>query len=245
MQSILFTIKDMLGLALTHWGRVTHISVSKHSILGSDNGLLPGRRQAIIWTNAGILLIGPLWTNFSEISIEIHKLSFKKMHLKMSGKWRPFCLGLNVLTERADLNIVSADRCAAEGCPGDSTRASAVTSMTISAIFYSVDWINFPQCKDTQSAKIQQLIKQLTHLKNLINRVNNWATIIIKWVGKPGDLVGNNILVPYHFISHCSSLEAYASSTVSPPPPPPPPPPFIWTAMSWNAWKGNSLVIPK
>ena len=43
-------------------------------------------------TNDGILLIGPLGTNFSEISIEIHILAFKKMHLKMSsGKWRPFC----------------------------------------------------------------------------------------------------------------------------------------------------------
>ena len=29
-------------------------------IIGSDNGMLPGRRQAIIWTNAGILLIGHL-----------------------------------------------------------------------------------------------------------------------------------------------------------------------------------------
>ena len=46
----------------------------------------------------GILLIEPLGTNFSEISIEIHTFSFKEMHLKMSsGKWRPFCLGLNVL----------------------------------------------------------------------------------------------------------------------------------------------------
>ena len=57
----------------------------------------PGRRQAIIWTNAGILLIGPLGTNFSELLIEIQTFSFKKMHLKMSSvKWRPFCLGLNV-----------------------------------------------------------------------------------------------------------------------------------------------------
>ena len=56
---------------LTHWGRVTHICVSKLTIIGSDNGLSPGRRQAIIWTNAGILLIGPLRTNFSEILIEI------------------------------------------------------------------------------------------------------------------------------------------------------------------------------
>ena len=80
------------------WGRVTHICVSKQTSIGSDNGLSPGRRQAIIWTNAGILLIWPLGTNFSEIPIEIHILSFKKMHLKMSsGKWRPFCLGLNGL----------------------------------------------------------------------------------------------------------------------------------------------------
>ena len=52
---------------LTHWGRVTHICVGNLTIIGSDNGLLPGWRQAIIWTNAGILLIGPLGTNFSEI----------------------------------------------------------------------------------------------------------------------------------------------------------------------------------
>ena len=83
---------------LTHWGRVTHIYVRKLASIVSDNGLLPGRRQAIIWTNAGILLIGPLGTNFSKILIKIHTFSFKKMHLKMSsGKWRPFCLGLNVL----------------------------------------------------------------------------------------------------------------------------------------------------
>ena len=68
---------------LTHWGRVTHICVSKLSIIGSGNGLSSGRCQAIIWTNAGILLIGPLGTNFSEILIEIYTFSFKKMHLKM------------------------------------------------------------------------------------------------------------------------------------------------------------------
>ena len=51
--------------------RVTHICVNKLTIIGSDNGLSPGRRQAIIWTNVGILLIGPLGTNFSEILIEI------------------------------------------------------------------------------------------------------------------------------------------------------------------------------
>ena len=77
---------------------MTHICVGKLTIIGSDNGLLPGRRQAIIWTNAALLLIGPLGTNFSEILIEIHTFSFKKMHLKTPpAKWWPFCLGLNVL----------------------------------------------------------------------------------------------------------------------------------------------------
>ena len=83
---------------LTHWGRVTHICVGNLTIVGSDNGLSPCRRQASFWTNAWILLIGPSWTSFSEILIGIHTFSFKKIHLKMSSaKWRPFCLGLNVL----------------------------------------------------------------------------------------------------------------------------------------------------
>ena len=52
-------------------------------------------RQAIIWTNAEILLIGPLGTNFSEILIEIDIFSFKKMHLKMAfAKWRLFVSAL-------------------------------------------------------------------------------------------------------------------------------------------------------
>ena len=84
---------------LTHWGRVTHICVSKLTIIGSDNGLSPDRRQAIIWTNDGLLLIEHLGTNFSEILIEILTFSFKKMRLKVSpAKRRPFCLGLNELT---------------------------------------------------------------------------------------------------------------------------------------------------
>ena len=67
---------------------MTHICVSELSIIGSDNGLLPGRRQAIIWSNAGILLNETLEANFSEILSKISKFSFKKMHLKMlSGKY--------------------------------------------------------------------------------------------------------------------------------------------------------------
>ena len=57
---------------LTHWGFGNLI------IIGSDNDLLPGRRQTIIWTNAWILLIGTLGTNFSEMLIEILAFSLKK-----------------------------------------------------------------------------------------------------------------------------------------------------------------------
>ena len=91
-------IMDGSLVFLTHWGRVTHICVSKLTIIGSDNGLSPDRRQPIIWTNDGLLLIGPLGTNFSAILIEIQTFSLKKMRLEVSSaKRRPFCLGLNVL----------------------------------------------------------------------------------------------------------------------------------------------------
>ena len=82
----------------THWGWATHICVNEITIIVSDNGLLPGRCQAIICINAGILLIGPLRTNFNEILIKIHTFSFDEMHLKMStAKWQPLCLSFDVL----------------------------------------------------------------------------------------------------------------------------------------------------
>ena len=62
-----FVVIDSTVSSLPHWGRVMHIWVSNLTVTGSDIGLSPGRRQAIIWTNAGLLLIGSLGTNFSEI----------------------------------------------------------------------------------------------------------------------------------------------------------------------------------
>ena len=92
-------ISNLIEIPLTHWGRVTHICIGNQTIIGSDNGLSLGRRQAIIWTNDGILLIQSLETNFREILSKIHTFSFKKMLLKTSSaKWRPSCLDLNVLT---------------------------------------------------------------------------------------------------------------------------------------------------
>ena len=90
------------GTDLTHWGLVMHICNSKLTIIGSDNGLSPGQCQAIIWSNARILLIGPLGTHSM-------KFSFKKMQLNMSSakKWWPSCVGLNVLKTNTMLQPVS------------------------------------------------------------------------------------------------------------------------------------------
>ena len=95
-----------LKFILAHWGRVTHKCVSKLATVGSDNGLSPGMHQAIIWTSAGLLLTWPLGTNFSEMLFEIQTFSFTKMNVKMSSaKWRPFCLGVNVLFRQFDIAI--------------------------------------------------------------------------------------------------------------------------------------------
>ena len=59
-------------------------------IIGSDNALSPIRRQAIIWTNDGLLPIGPykklLW-NFNQNTRNfIHKNAFQNIyHLQNSG----------------------------------------------------------------------------------------------------------------------------------------------------------------
>ena len=82
---------------------MTLICVGGLTIIGSDNDLSPGRRQAVIRTNAEILLIGHLGTIFSEILIEI--LTFFTF-----VKWQPHCLGLYVLIEalkqRVDNNVM-------------------------------------------------------------------------------------------------------------------------------------------
>ena len=95
---------------------MTHICVSRLTIICSDNGLSPGRRQAIIWTNAGTMLIGPFATNYNESLIEIYTFSFRKMHVKMLfGKCRPFRFGLNVLT--IFIKCLSSVSSWIRGCP--------------------------------------------------------------------------------------------------------------------------------
>ena len=65
---------------LTYRGRVTHICVNKLISISSNNSLSPGGRQATVWTNAGLLLIGPLGTNFGENSyIIVQENSFENV----------------------------------------------------------------------------------------------------------------------------------------------------------------------
>ena len=65
---------------------MTHICISKLTIIGSDNGLSPSQCQAMLWTSAGILLTQPLGTFFSEILIETHiKNAFKNVMCEMSA----------------------------------------------------------------------------------------------------------------------------------------------------------------
>ena len=118
------------NISITHWGRVTHICVRKLTIIRSDNGLPPGRHHAIIWTNAGLLLIGPLRTNFSEILIEIHTFSFRKMHLKMSsGKWRPQCVNESTDSMQSHLTWSPA--------------LAFITDSTISSALWSLNWAHY------------------------------------------------------------------------------------------------------
>ena len=80
---------------------MTHISVWKLTSIG--------RRQAIIWTNAAILLIRTIGTTFSEILSEIHKFSFRNMHFNISSaKWRQFCLGPAQCVKTYVLSVITS-----------------------------------------------------------------------------------------------------------------------------------------
>ena len=149
---------------LTHLGRVTHICVGKLTIISSDNGLSPNRRQAIIWTNAGILLIGPLGTNFGENWIEIQIFSFRKMHLKMSAKWRPFCLGLNVLTRSICVSQYTNPEIPEVHCLMTSVRASATAGLTAKYFrCQNVHFIGFTRC-DTAVRLVTRILFHSTYI---------------------------------------------------------------------------------
>ena len=97
---IAFPLRHSLFLWIKSLRPMPYICVTRLTVIGSENGLSSCRHQSIIWCNVGTFSIGPLGTNFSEILIDTNTFSPRKMHLKMSSrKWRPFCLGLNVLID--------------------------------------------------------------------------------------------------------------------------------------------------
>ena len=117
-------------MTLTHWGRLAYMS-RYTNIVGSDNGLSPGRHQANIGNNAVILLIRPLGKN--KFLIEIHTFTFKKMNVEMSSaKWWPFCLGLNVF------NLHTLQRCFVSFVVVSSISSALVDWCDLSSISLSV-----------------------------------------------------------------------------------------------------------
>ena len=102
-------MEHLITQVYTQYGKQCCIHASVHQVsIASDNGLSPIRRQAIIQTNAGKQLIGPLGTNFSENWIKIRNFWFKKMHLQISSaKQLPFCPGGDELTTFNERAITS------------------------------------------------------------------------------------------------------------------------------------------
>ena len=76
-----------LWLYFTHLRLLPHTCLSELSSIGSGDGLSHLWHQAITWNNTGLLSIGLLGTNFSEIWIRILSFSFKEMHLKLSSAY--------------------------------------------------------------------------------------------------------------------------------------------------------------
>ena len=122
------------------------------TIINSDNGLSPDRRQSIIWTKPGILSIEP-------ILIGILTFSFKKRRLKVSSaKWRPFCLGLIVLrglpcNQTQDLDYCVYTLC---GCVhyGDVITGTITTQITSLTVVYSTVYSDADQWKHQSSASL-------------------------------------------------------------------------------------------
>ena len=89
---------------------MTRICVGKLTSIASDNGLSPARHQTINYTNAGILLMGPLGTNISGILNEFQTFPLKKLRLKMSSaKRQPYFPDLSVIRQHfyETANVIS------------------------------------------------------------------------------------------------------------------------------------------
>ena len=153
-----------------------HICVGNLTIIGSDNGLAPHRRQAIIWTNAEILLIGHIGANFSEISTKILTFSFKKMRLKASSaKWRPFCLSLNVLImSYASLDMINIG-------PGNGFVLSVqvmACSLMITGHYLNWRWLICEALRDLSEVSFTGNAEDISHKTVFENNSFMWLTCL-------------------------------------------------------------------
>ena len=99
---------------------MTHICIGKLTIIGSDNGLSPDRRQAIICTNAGILSIRTIGTNFSEILSKTHVFiqenTFENVVWKMAAVLsRPQYVNMMVYAQKKACQRLFSHNCPNKG----------------------------------------------------------------------------------------------------------------------------------
>ena len=166
---------------------MTHICISKLTIIGSDNEVSPGWQ-----TNAGILLIGLLGTNVNEISNDIGIFSFKKKHLKMlSGKWRPILSRPQCFNIRLTDNLVAGTPRLSFQDPYHSYTTTVLTSFTDIMSHHICD-----ECK-VGNGKLQQQSISVWYF--MIHRCNNFkydvlesGNIIVRW--KSGSIPTNKIV---------------------------------------------------
>ena len=89
--------QEMIYVCLIHWGRVTYMR-QKLTIIGSDNGLPPGRRQATIWTwnIINLTLRNKFQWNLNRNShIFIQENAIEHVVWKMVAIWsRPHCVNV-------------------------------------------------------------------------------------------------------------------------------------------------------
>ena len=159
---------------LTHWGRVTHICVSKLTIIGSDNGLLAAWYQTIILTNAVILLIASQEKIFREISTEDHTFSFTHMHLIMSSarQW-PFFLSPHLLGEVINTSYPHNQ---------DIAVGALARTATLAESIFVYDWAMAPTMRRYSLCEIFLCLKPCSVIDGKLPRIHfSLEKFIIVW----------------------------------------------------------------
>ena len=150
-----------------------HQSVSWVSI-GSDNGLSPIQRQAIILASAVLMTIGPIGINFNEILIKIPNFSFTKMHVNiLCAKWLPFCPGRDELIQLEKCLTVSHYlalwRCEFKNL-NLRLRYLAIIAYGLQ---WSMVWVGCLQCID---------FVELVFLEQFDYLDQKWCNFLINWI---------------------------------------------------------------